>query len=227
MRFIPKSWSRQQKVRAGSLAASILVAIATAIGGVAMTNASFSHTSNGAITGNLGSIQATDSGGTGADGIDYLFKNQLPNEKQTATVHHKNTGKNAQDVWLTFPNATALSALNNLGTYGYIQVTVGNDVVFTSENLNDRAATCGTFSPSGCWPLPDKVQLASNLAVGQLVTAKITFKYAEKLTSQLPAGTDAPFNTYPVAGQTTVKASDGTGSGLPIAVVATQRGKTP
>ena len=42
-----------------------------------------------------------------------------------------------------------------------------------------------------------------------------------------PAAEGAPFNLYPVPGQYTVDPADGTGSGLPYEIVATQVGQTP
>lgn len=205
-----------------------------AITATGMTGAYFSDAHNGDITGNIGSIKVTPSGGGGTDGTDFTFSNMLPGVPQTATVHFQNSGANAEDVWLVFDNATALSALNNLGTYGEVHVSNGS-ALFDSANLNDRSPTCGAFSPSGCWPLPAKIKVASNLASGASGHVSFTFNYAGKLSN--PAAEGAPFNVYPVPagawsptnpdGQYTVNAADGTGAGLPYEIVATQVGQTP
>lgn len=191
------------------------------------TGAFFSDSHDGSITGTIGSIQITPSGGSGAENMNFNFANMLPGEPQTATLTYENTGSNPEDVWVTFPNATALSALNNLGTYGEIHVVSNGVERFASANLNDRASTCGAFTPSGCWPLKDKIKLASNVAPGGRGQVKVTFAYADKLKGQPPAGTTAYFNAYPVSGQTTTNAADGTGNGLPYQLVATQVGQQP
>lgn len=197
---------------------------ALVIAATGMTGAYFSDTHHGDIAGNLGSIKVTPSGGTGSDSTDFTFTNMLPGEPQTATIQYQNTGLNAEDVWLVFDNATALSALNNLGSFGEVHVSNGNEL-FGSANLNDRSSTCGPFSPSGCWPLPSQIKVGSNIAPTAGGFVKFTFNYAGKL--QNPAAEGAPFNLYPVAGQNTVNAADGTGSGLPYELVATQVGQTP
>jgi hypothetical protein len=207
---------------------------ALVIAATGMTGAYFSDTHQGTITGNLGSIKVNPSGGTGADGTDFTFANMLPGVPETATVQFENTGLNAEDVWLVFDNATALSALNNLGTYGEVHVSNGH-ALFDSANLNDRTPTCGAFSPSGCWPLPSRIKVASSVAPGSGGYVKFTFNYAGKLSN--PAAEGAPFNAYPVPagvwsptnpdGQYTVNAADGTGAGLPYQIVATQEGQTP
>jgi hypothetical protein len=172
--------------------------------------------------------------------MDLAFTNLLPGDPQTVSVAYQNTGLNPEDVWITFPNATALSALNDLGRYGTVHLTssgygaVGD--VFDSANLNDNSTTCGPFSqsPGQCWPLPAQLQIASNVTPGNGGTFSFSFMYASKLSTQAPG---APWNTYPVPagpysasntnGQFTVNASDGTGAGLPYDIVATQVGILP
>ena len=215
----------------GTTLAALAAVVVVATG---MTGAYFSDTHQGDITGNLGSIKVTPSGGTGSDGTNFSFTNMLPGEPQTATIQFQNTGLNAEDVWLVFNNATALSAFNNLGTYGEVHVSNGQ-ALFDSANLNDRTPTCGAFSPSGCWPLPSKIKVASSVAPTAGGYVKFTFNYAGKLKN--PAAEGTPFNSYPVAagawsstnpdGQYTVNAADGSGAGLPYQLVATQVGQTP
>jgi hypothetical protein len=232
-----RNMSRRTRIRLTALAVTLAAALSLGLVAVGATGAYFSDTHNGAVAGTIGSIKVTTSGGSGADGLDFSFANLLPGEPQTAVVHYTNSGNNAEDVYLKFPNATALSALNNLGTYGEVHVVANGTEVFASTNLNDRSATCGAFSTTGCWPLPQTLKVASNVAPGHSGTIKFTFNYASKMKTQPAAGTTAEFNTYPVPagqyspsnpdGQTTVNAADGTGSGLPIQIVAVQVGQTP
>jgi hypothetical protein len=68
----------------------------------------------------------------------------------------------------------------------------------------------------------------SHVAPGQSGSVSFTFQYAGKLKTQAPVGSPAaPWNTYPIAGQVTTNAADGSGSGLPYQLVATQVGVTP
>ena len=135
-----------------------------------------------------------------------------------------------------FPNLTALSALNNLGSYGTVHLSssgtgaVGD--VFDSANLNDNSVTCpvGSFSvqyPTPCEPLPKQLLIATNVGPGDTGSFSFSFNYASKLSTQAPVGSTAYWNTYPVSGQTTTNPSDGTGAGLPYQIVATQPGVTP
>jgi hypothetical protein len=215
-----------------------LVATVALLGGTAWvasstTGAYFSDTHTGSISGSIGSIQVTPSGGTGAEHMNLSFTNMLPGEPQTVTVKYKNTGANPQDVWIVFNNATALSALNNLGTYGEASLAANGTALFHSTNLNDRLGTCGAFSSTGCWPLAKQYKVASNLAPGASGDASFTFALAGKTVTP-----PATFNHYPVStegyltshdtnDQNYVNAADGTGNGLPYSIVATQHGVTP
>jgi hypothetical protein len=210
-------------------AAALLLAFTVACGVVAVssTGAYFSDTHDGTISGTVGNIHVAVSGGSGTDSTNFAFNNMLPGDPQTAALSYYNSGSSPEDVWVVFPNATALSALNNLGTYGEVHVKNNSKAIFDSANLNDRSSTCGDFSPSGCWPLMKQYKLASNVAPGLGGTLKFTFNYAGKLKSQPAAGTSAPFNAYPIPGQTTTNNADGSGSGLPYQLVATQVGQQP
>jgi hypothetical protein len=203
------------KSNKGKIAAVTAVALMAI--GAGQTGAYFSDSHDGNVTGSIGSIKIDPTSGT-----NFSFDKLLPGEPQTVTMTYTNTGKNTEDVWLAFPNATALSALNNMGTYGELHVVSNGTEIFGSNNLNDHTNTC----PSGCNPLPAKLKLANNVAPGASGVAKLTFGYASKLKGQDPSGT-AAFNTYPVADQFTVNAADGSGSGLPIRLVATQVGQQP
>jgi hypothetical protein len=210
------------KFKGAALAVSVALLGGTAWLAAGATGAYFSDTHNGTISGTVGSIRVTPYGGAGSDGMDLAFTNLLPGVPQTISVSYKNTGANAEDVYIVFNNATALSALNNLGTYGEAHLSANGTPLFDSANLNDRISTCGTLSPSGCWPLASQYLVASSLAPGAAGTVSFTFNYASKLTTQGPA----VWNTYPVAGQATSDPGVG-GSGLPYEIVATQHGVTP
>jgi hypothetical protein len=229
-----------------ALTASVLLLGGTAFIASGATGAYFSDSVSGGVSGTVGSIDlAADSP------LGINFANLLPGVPSTVQVNFHNSGTSPEDVYLTFPNATALSALNNLGRYG--SVTVGANgqgslgTVFTSYNLNDNGTTCGPFSnspatgpTSGCWPVPGQIQLASNVQPGSNEDFTFTFEYATALTGNGPA----TWNTYPASAQSysqcvaaagsgcdndqfTVNPSDGTGSGLPYDLVATQVGITP
>ncbi|MHB8564370.1 MAG: hypothetical protein ACYDDA_10605, partial [Acidiferrobacteraceae bacterium] len=87
---------------------------------------------------------------------------------------------------MAFPNATALSALNNLGSYGEVHISysgpgeVNSGDIFDSANLDDNPAGCGSFSPSGCWPLLSQYKIATNLASGASGTITFSFSYPSK-----------------------------------------------
>jgi hypothetical protein len=201
------------------------VAIATTVISAVTTGSFFSDTHSGAITGTVGTIKVTTSGGSGADGMNFTFDKLLPGEPQTVTLSYQNTGDNPQDVWLAFQNDTARSALNDMGTYGEVHISANGVEKFASKNLNDHP-TCppGSTSaahPEPCAALPDKIQVADNVAPGATGVVKFSFNYADKLTGS----GGGVWNTYPVSGQTTVKASDGSGNGLPWQLVAVQVGK--
>lgn len=203
-----------------SAAAGLLVAaLGLAVVGSSTTGAYFSDSKQGNVTGTVGSIKITGSGGNGANGLDEQFNNLLPGEVQTKTVSFANTGTNPEDVWVVFNNPDALHALNDLGTYGEVHITASGTEVFASANLNDNSRnSCGPLSPQGCWPLPQKVKLASNLAPGAGGTFGFGFGYASKLQAQSPAG-GGTWNPYPLASPTA--------SGLPYQLVAVQPGQTP
>jgi hypothetical protein len=226
----------RRKVKVYASAITLIAAIFVAWMATGFTGAYFTDTHSGNITGTLGSIRVTPSGGSGTENMDLQFTNLLPGEPQTVSVNYQNTGTSTEDVWIKFQNPTALSALNNLGTYGEVHVVANGTSLFDSANLNDRLATCGAFSTSGCWPLPAKLKVASGVGPTASGTINFTFGYASKMKTQPPAGTQ--WNTFPASscayapgscpdGQTTINVADGTGSGLPYQIVATQVNQTP
>ena len=153
----------------------------------------------------------------------------MPGEAQTATVNFTNTGKKAQDIYLTFPNRSALHALNNLGSFGEVTVANGGATLFHSTNLNDgrRASdtgdTCGGFSETGCWPLPTKLKVATNVAPAASGSVTFSFSYPAKQTF----GQDVAFNVYPSFPEAFRLDAADSGKGLPVNVVAVQVGQQP
>ena len=203
---------KSRRVRAAVGAGSLVLVAAGLIGSVNGSLAYFTDTQTGTLTGSVGSIK-------GAVSTNSLaFKNLLPGEVQTVEAYSRNTGLSNQDVWVVFDNADALAALNNIGTYGEFHVKANNVALFDSANLNDNASSCGAFSTTGCWPIPAKLKLASNVAPGGTVTYSFGFGYASKLSTQAPPG-GAVWNPYPLAAPSA--------SGLPYQIVETQVGQTP
>jgi hypothetical protein len=207
----------------GTLAAAVVVSLAAS----GATGAYFSDTKSGAITGTTGSLKVATSGGTGADGLNFVFDNLMPGEPQTVTANYQNVGTGPQDVYLTFPDVAALHALNNMGTFGEVTVTDSSaGLLFHSVNLNDNrpdaSGTCGTFSETGCWPLPVQLLIRSGLPKNATGSVSFTFSYPAKKTG----GQGLAWNIYPSPG---AQASDAltAGSGLPFKVVAVQVGRTP
>lgn len=240
---------RGAKARVLALVSSIALLGGTAVVASGSTGAYFSDTHNGSISGTIGSILVSTDSPTSIG-----FSNLLPGVPQTVQVNYHNSGTSPEDVYLAFPNATALSALNNLGRYGSVQVSSagGGSVgsVFTSYNLDDNSTSCGPFSNaipsgsnSGCWPLTSPLLLASNVQPGWSENFTFTFEYASALTGNGPG----VWNQYPLAGgvsystcianggthdscsnnQFTVNGGDGSGDGLPYQLIATQVGVTP
>jgi len=238
------------KVRVITLVASVALLGGTAIVASGQTGAFFSDSHSGNIGGNVGSILVNPDSPTTVN-----FTNLLPGVPQTVQVNYHNSGTSPEDVYLTFPNGTALSALNNLGRYGSVIVANGVGTVFQSYNLNDNLTRCGSFGntpltgpSSACNPLPNQVLIASNVAPTASETFTFTFEYASAITGP----PSVPWNSFPLPGdnnnslayaacllaplgssstcsdnQTTVNVSDGVGTGLPFALVATQVGILP
>lgn len=203
---------------------AILAAIGLAFVASGNTGAYFEDAKPGGVTGTVGQVKIGTTGGAAIDDPTFAWSNMLPGEDKSLTVKYKNTGTVPEDVYLTFPNATALSALNNLGTYGEVHVSVNGTEVYANANLNDKPN-------NGTSGLPAQLKLQEGLAVGHTGTFTFTFQYADKLGGVQGAATHSTgggvFNAYPVPGQVTVRSGDGSGSGLPFAVVGVQEGHLP
>jgi hypothetical protein len=223
----------------------LLVAVAL-VGGLVVfaahaTGAYFSDTHNGTITGTIGSIKA--SAGVNADtggGLNFGFTNLLPGVSQTGTVYYSNSGTNPEDVYIVFPDADALHALNDLGSYGSVQIKSTGGVNWVSNNLTDfwPEGTPGINGASTLYYVPEQMLLQSNLPVGASGSMTFTFQYASKLgdaTATLPSSSGGgAWNAYPVAAETKANGESytppytvGTKSGLPYQIVATEVGQTP
>lgn len=240
----------------GLALALVLIAGLVAVASGA-TGAYFSDTNKGAITGDSGTILVKTTGGTGADGLDFFWDNMLPGVQYSATVTYQNTGNSVQDVWLVFPNKTALSALNSLGNYGAARVTSTDGASFESNCLLDHPVDQGEVSLNSGHTikmLPQMIRLARNVGPTGNGSMTFTFAYASMLGDADPAGRwpassgleGGLFNVYPapytggavggypsndgaIAGSDNyyIGAADGEGSGLPFQIVATQPGVEP
>jgi hypothetical protein len=220
------------------IALSLMTIAAVAVMAVGATGAYFKDANAGTISGTVGSVAVRTWGGAGADGLDFAFVNLLPGEPQTVTGNFQNTGTSSQDIWLVFNNLTALSALNSLGTYGEVRIDANGVPIFWSNNLNDHPVDQGSVVRM----VPQKIKLASSIGPTASGDFSFTFMYAAKLSGSgggvwntyplLKLGSPADAN-YPNDGnqadydQHTVITSDGSGTGLPYQIVATQVGQTP
>lgn len=228
-----------KKARIAALGASLAMTAGLVAAATGATGAYFSDTVSGNASGTIGSIQIAPTNGAGS--MALAFTDLLPGTPQTVSVAYTNTGNSTEDVYVVFPDNIALSALNNLGRYGTVHLSstgagaVGD--VFDSNNLNDNIKSCGAFSQSptgllpGCWPVPNQLLVASNLAPGAAGTFAFSFMYASALSNQGPNPGTGVWNTFPVSGQTFGTNSDQSqptsGSGLPYEIVATQPGINP
>jgi len=199
---------------------------------VATSGATGHHAAHDGVDGPDSSraIAIATSGGSGAQSSDLGFSGLLPGSPQTVTLDYRNTGTRTEDVYVVFTNATAVSALDSLGTMGQVQLSSSGagalGDVFDSTNLNDNSSVCGHFSTSGCWPLLHQYELARGLAPAQSGSFSFRFGLSSADTVQ-PAAGQTGWNPYPVKGQSVVVASDGSGAGLPYELVATEPGMTP
>lgn len=193
------------KTKVLALTASIALLGGTAFVASGSTGAYFSDTHTGNVGGTVGSILLAPDSST-----SIAFSNLLPGTAQTLTVSYHNSGTSNEDVYLTFPNVTALSALNNLGRYGSVIVAANgtwspNAPVFTSYNLDDNSTRCGGFSSlnqdptnasTPCWPLAGPIKIASDVPPTGGGNFTFTFEYAPALTGNGPAY----WNTFPLPG---------------------------
>jgi hypothetical protein len=211
-------------------AAGAGIALTLSLASLGATGAYFSDSHQGNVAGSVGSIKVTGTGGDGTNNLDLHFTNLLPGTPQTTTATYQNTGLSPQDVWVVFNNVDALHALNDLGSYGEFHVSANGTALFDSANLSDDQdnpahLSCGTLAPTGCWPVPRVIKVASNVAPVSSGTVSFTFGYASKLSGQTAVGGGA-WNSYPVS--TVPKPNPVVvGNGLPYQLVATQVGQTP
>ena len=222
------------KIKLGAVGTTLALAGALAVVASGTTGAYFSETRTGAISGTLGTVHVQTEGGAAINNPTFSWDNMLPGEFKEATVTFKNTGTVPQDVYLKFPNATALSGLNSLGTFGEAHIIVNGIEKFASQNLTDKYP-CGTPGLSGVatlCPVPSTQLLATDVAPGANGTMTFKFRYASKLAHTTRDSSDTSgggiFNAYPAwDGQVTTISADGKGVGLPWQFVATQVGQQP
>ncbi len=218
---------------------TLVATVGLAVAASGVTSAYFSDTKSGTISGTIGQVSISVTGGGGATGRDFAFVDLLPGEPQSVKINYQSTGTGPQDLYLTFPNGPALHALNNLGSYGYVKVTDSSGgVLFESSNLQDGRTrplsdpnpnSCGNiFTQAGCWPLQPQIKVRNNLAPNATGTITFTFGYASKLTGNGPGVWNTyPANLLPGGEAFGPDAAGPAGDGLPYNVVATQAGQTP
>ncbi len=215
----------------GLALALVLIAGLVAVASGA-TGAYFSDTKSGEITGEYGTL--TISAGVNADtggGLNFGFANLLPGEPQSGTVYYQNTGNNPQDVYLVFPNADALKALNDYGTYASVTIT-GTFGSWHSENLSDYypSGTPGNPGVATLYHVPSQMLLQSDLAPGASGSMTFTFELAAKASNDWQG---IPWNLYPIPTETkngytyTPSGSTFANNGLPYQIIATQVGQDP
>lgn len=203
---------------------AILAALGLAFLASGSTGAYFEDVKQGGATGTVGQVKISTEGGNAVNDPTFTWNDMLPGDYKSLTVKYTNTGTVPEDVYLTFPNATALSALNSLGTYGEVHVSVNGNEVYANANLNDKPN-------NGTSGLPAQLKLQEGLAVNHTGTFTFTFRYADKLGGVQGAATHSTgggvFNPYPVSGQVTTRSGDGSGNGLPFAAAGVQEGHLP
>lgn len=241
---IGKAW------RLGGFVTALVASGALVASATGATGAYFDDVHSGTVTGTIGSVTLSTStnGGGGSEGLDFNFTNLMPGTPQTQKITYESTGSGPEDIWLVFPNAEALHSVNNMGTYGTVSVSSTNrGGLFSSINLNDELDAnlvddnhCGgnfnnspgtSTTPPGCWPLPNKIKLASSLGSGQSGTMSFTFGLAAKWKDTSTAGHDPlcyPLIQDPTSTNPAEQVCSSTPSyGLPYQIVATQPGVQP
>jgi hypothetical protein len=211
--------NRNSTVRVIGFIGSVGLTVGLVGAAVTGTGAYFSDAKHGQIDATMGSIAITGYDGTGVDQLDMAFTDLLPGEAATATVRFQNTGRNAQDVWVVFPQSalgdfnhlTDTGLVNDRGSFAEIRIKSSGTEVFQSANLNDDHASCppGTEDPTKglppCRELPHMVLLQSNLPKDAVSNFEFMFRPGAKTKG----GAGLPVLS------------------LPYTLVATQHGITP
>ena len=159
------------KVKIIGLLAALATVAVLAIVASGATGAYFSDTHNGKLSGTIGDITIKTSGGAayGNDSLGFNWDEMLPGVVYSATIQIQNSSSsNSEDWYMTFPNLTALSALNTLGTYGAVEILMDGSVVYENHNLND-------IPNNGTTGLPAQLALATN--VGPTLSHTVIFKF--------------------------------------------------
>jgi hypothetical protein len=192
-----------RSTRSRLLALISTAAITAALVSIAVigTGAYFTDSNGGQISGNLGTVAVTTSGGTGTDGLDFSFDGLLPGEEKIANVHVQNTGTGSEDIYLAFDNTHgAWSAFNTLGAYGTFTI---DGVIY--DNLNNQYAwgtdssgqVISTDPASACYNVPRPAQikfLPHTIDLGTLgPTASKDFTIGFHFHACMTSGQGAPF----------------------------------
>ena len=178
-------------------------AVTAALIGVAVmsTGAYFTDSNSGQISGNLGTVAVTTSGGSGIDSLDFTFNGILPGEEKVASVHVQNTGSSSEDIYLAFKNGNgAWSGFNTLGAYGVFTI---DGTIY--DNLNNQypwgtdssGQVISTNATSACYNVPRPAQikfLPHTIFLGTLgPTASKDFTIGFHFHPCLTSGQGAPF----------------------------------
>ncbi len=198
-----RTMKRNQKIVAGGTA--LILALGLGLAAVGTSSAYFSDTnSGGSVVVSAGSIYV-DTDGNPTNTSDIMLDNVLPGETATGDFTAKNTGQSTQDLYVQFKAGGVLEAINELGTTATIEITVNDEQVFYSDNLNDEYPGDPSVTP-----LPETLLLAEDVAPGESIHVEFSFTL------------DADFVTQP--GETWDEYAT---AKLPYSVIATQPGIEP
>jgi hypothetical protein len=174
---------KSTKAKVGGGLTAIVLALGMGVVASGATSAYFSDTNTGgAITASFGTI-AVDVDGNRSTTPNLDLSGLLPGEARSADFTVKNTGRSTQDVHMQFDSDAVRKAINTLGSYAAIEITVDGERVFFSDNLNDQYPA-GT---PGVNPLPKQLLLKGGLGAGSEATVEFTFTASEKFQSQAMA----------------------------------------
>jgi hypothetical protein len=161
--------------------AVVLVGALAAIA-VGATGAYFQNIKAGTVTGDSGSITVATSGGStnGTGGQNFTWAHMLPAVPNTATVTCTNSGANNEDVYLVL-DATTLTALNSLGTFGECHINATTGDLFDSVNMGFPA-------------LVADYKVGSNVAPGGTCWVSFEFNWGANYTNQTPVSLTLPYS---------------------------------
>lgn len=199
---------------------TLAAGLTASLAGVAAssTGAYFTDSHDGNLSGTAGHLRLSVSS------TALSFADLVPGDYQTRSIDYSTNSSGHEDIWMVFPSGAGYSALTGykgdpdfsaggLGRYGHFAVANGDQVKFTSYNLQNRApgatdpicsvdangnggsnqqATSPTDTPPLCG-VPQFIKLASDLPSGSTGTIHMTFGVTGKWTGQNVPATNAPF----------------------------------